>query len=152
MSYYKDFAEQELKLLGYNLEEQDDGPNKWIVENVLELLEVFSKQGHSGSSAGYCIDVFNKLARFEPLSPLTGEDWEWMNVGGGSFQNIRCGHVFKNNERFNGQPYDIDGKIFIEPDGASYTSRDSCVPITFPYTPKAEYVYVGDEGNPLGEK
>ena len=148
---YKDFAEQELGLLGYDLQEQEDGPNKWIVENVLQLLEVLSKQGRSGSSAPYCVDIFSKLARFEPLSPLTGEGWEWIDVGDGYFQNVRCSHVFKNNDSFNGQPYDIHGRIFIEPDGVSYTSRDSCVPITFPYTPKSEHIYVDDEGNILGD-
>lgn len=29
-----------------------------------------------------------------------------------------------------------------EPDGGCYTSRDSLVPVTFPYTPKSEYVDV----------
>lgn len=33
-------------------------------------------------------------------------------------------------------------KVFVEPDGASYTSRDSRVYIEFPYTHKTEYVNV----------
>jgi hypothetical protein len=55
------------------------------------------------------------------------------------WQNNRCCHVFKDNA---GNAYDIDGKIFREPDGACYTSRDSRVPVTFPYTPVREYVDV----------
>ena len=62
--------------------------------------------------------------------------------GDGVFQNNRCLRVFKDKNRFNGQAYDIEGRIFREPDGGCYTSSDSCVPVTFPYTPKREYVDV----------
>ena len=133
-------AEREFKAIGYIpvSEDQEDGPNLWIQENVLELLRVFGKQGHSGSSAPYCIEVFSRLAKFEPLSPLTGEEWEWMEVADGVYQNIRCSHVFKNASRFEGQAYDLHGRVFQEPSGCCYTSSDSCVPITFPYRPFRE--------------
>ena len=84
--------------------------------------------------------LFQKLASFEPLVPLTGADDEWMEVTDGCFQNIRCGHVFKQKDRFDGQAYDINGRIFREPNGCCYTSAESFLPITFPYTPKTEYV------------
>ena len=69
MSDYVNHAKAEFKKLGYIPldQEQEEGPNKWIQENVLELLDVFSKQGHSGFSAPYCIDMFQKLALFKPL-------------------------------------------------------------------------------------
>lgn len=54
-------------------------------------------------------------------------------------QNKRCSHVFKDKD---GNAYDIDGKVFREPDGCCFTSKDSFVPVTFPYTPKTEYVDV----------
>ena len=137
-------AEREFVAAGYTPldQEQEDGPNKWIQENVLELLEVFARQGHSGFSAPYAVEMFRKLALHEPLVPLSGADDEWNEVGDGVFQNNRCSHVFKDKDRFNGQAYDIDGRIFREPDGGCYTSSDSCVPVTFPYTPKREYVDV----------
>lgn len=135
-------AERELKALGYDLNEKEDGPNKWIVENIMELLEVFSKQGHSGGSAPYCIRLFSKLAGFEPVCPITGNDDEWFEYADGKFQNIRCSHVFKDRE--DGIAYDSEGKIFREPDGCCYTSYESRVNITFPYTPKREYVDVPD--------
>lgn len=113
-----------------------------LCKHVLELLRVFSDEGHSGSTAPYTVNMFKKLAMFEPLVPLTGEDWEWTEVGGGVFQNKRCSRVFKQADRFNGQPYDLDGRVFREPNGSCYTSRDSMVPITFPYIPKTEYVDV----------
>ena len=127
-----------------------------ICKNMLELLSVFSSQGHSGFSASYLLNCFEKLARFEPIVPLTGEDWEWSDVsdmfdGEKVYQNNRCSRVYKSEDRFNGQAYDVLGKSFIEhyynEDGEettfSYTSGDSHVPITFPYSPKTEYVDVG---------
>lgn len=142
MSSLVEHAKVEFKAAGYIPldQEQEDGPNKWIQENIIELLETFGKQGHSGFSASYCISVFEKLARYEPLVPLTGEDWEWNEVGTGMFQNKRCSHVFKEN----GQAYDIEGRIFRYPDGGCYTSGKSRVNITFPYTPKREYVDVSE--------
>lgn len=121
-----------------------------MCKHVLKLLDVFADEGHSGSSAPYAIDLFSKLAKFDPIIPLTGEDWEWTEVSEGMFQNKRCSHVFKDADVFDGQAYDIDGKIFWEwyksqEDGemfkSHFTSKESLVPITFPYTPKREYVF-----------
>lgn len=138
MSNLIEHAKEEFRAIGYKPldQEQEDGPNKWMQENVLELLEVFSKQGHSGHSAPFCVEMFNKLARYEPLGPITGEDWEWVEVSSGTFQNKRCSHVFKEN----GQAYDIEGRIFKDKDGSCWTNRESRVNVVFPYTPKREYV------------
>jgi hypothetical protein len=128
-----------------------------ICKHVLKLLDVFADEGHSGSSAPYAVNVFKKLAMFEPLVPLTGEDWEWTETSEGVFQNKRCGHVFKQADRFDGQAYDIEGIVFYEwherdldPDEpgypgktrfkSHYTSSESRVPVTFPYTPIKNYV------------
>ena len=138
-------AKIEFKALGYEPvtinQGQEEDPNKWIQENVIELLKVFAEQGHSGSSAPYCIRMFEKLANFEPLGPITGEDWEWSEViEGQMWQNIRCSHVFKDSK--DGPAYDSTGRIFREPNGCCYTSSKSRVPVTFPYTPQREYVDV----------
>jgi len=120
----------------------EDEMQEDICKHVLELLKVFSDEGHSGSTAPYTVNMFKKLAMFEPLVPLTGEDWEWHEPSPGVFQNIRCSRVFKQADRFNGQAYDIEGRVFREPTGACYTGAESRVPVTFPYTPKTEYVNV----------
>lgn len=125
-----------------SLAEPKDSPNRWMADDLLQLLAVFSLHGHSGFSASYAVSAFTDLARFQPLGPLTGEPDEWNEVGEGVFQNRRCSHVFKQADRFNGQAYDLDGRIFREPSGACFTNSDSFVPITFPYTPKREYVDV----------
>jgi len=136
-SNYFSHARRELKAQGYDPQEKD-GPNRWIQDNLNELLVVFSLQGHSGSSAPYCANVFKALALFEPIGPLTGVDEEWNEVGDGVFQNNRCSHVFKEN----GEAYDIEGRIFREPNGGCYTNGKSRVAVVFPYTPKREYVDV----------
>jgi len=138
-------AKRELQLLGYDLNQKEEDPNKWMVENVLELLTVFAKQGHSGSSAPYCIDVFAKLASFEPIAPLQGTDDEWDSTCSldETWQNKRCSHIFKDK---NNRAYDIQGKVFVNKDGSCYTSKDSVVYITFPYTVKGpEYIKLEEE-------
>jgi hypothetical protein len=127
-------ARRELALLRSG--EPDDMQDA-IERHIFKMLREFSKEGHSGFSAKYTINLLEKLLRFEPVTPLTGSDDEWMEVGDGCFQNRRCGHVFKGED---GRAYDIDGRVFVEPDGAAFTSRDSRVYVTFPYVPKTEYV------------
>ena len=139
MSNYISHAQRELKALGYKLDDTEEGANKWIVENIYALLNVFGEQGHSGSSAPYVADLFAKLAKFEPVAPLQGTDEEWNEVGPDMWQNNRCSRVLKEAD---GRAYDMEGRIFREPDGCCFTNRDSRVYITFPYTPKHEYVDV----------
>ena len=140
-----DHAERELDLMGLS----DDGDMNGMMRNhILHMVKEFANERHSGFSASYAIQVLEKLLKFEPITPLTGEDWEWNNVsemsGETLYQNARCGRVFKND---NGA-YDIDGKVFWEwiTDSETgekfkshYTSRDSRVPVTFPYTPTTVY-------------
>jgi hypothetical protein len=122
-----------------------------ICEHVLKLLEVFSEEGHSGSSAPYAINLFSTLAKFKPIVPLTGEDWEWNDVaennGSPLWQNKRCSSVFKDDTGV----YDIDGRVFWEWYRNSktdevyktyFTNRNSRVYITFPYTKPEHPEYV----------
>lgn len=129
-------AEEELKRAGMFDEDSDYGGA--LGDAVMKMVRLFAEEGHSGMSAGAAISLFERVVKFEPLTPLTGEDDEWHEVGDGQFQNIRCSHVFKNAEG----AYDINGRIFREPSGACFTSSESRAPVTFPYTPKREYVDV----------
>jgi hypothetical protein len=147
---YKNHAMREFQAAGW-LDEKGEfkcSMQKLVCEQVLHLLEVFSSHGHSGSSAPDAIELFSKLAKFEPVVPIMGTDDEWQEVGEGVYQNKRCGHVFKQADRFNGQAYDIEAVIFWEwftpkdggePFKSYFTSGDSCRPITFPYTPTRVY-------------
>lgn len=130
------YAINELKAAGLYDEDSDYGG--MLAEAVVELIQKFSDQGHSGFSAARTVQLFQKLAMFEPLLPLQGTDDEWNEVSDGVFQNKRCSHVFKEN----GKSHDINGIIFREPSGATYTGPGSRVPVTFPYVPKSEIVDV----------
>jgi len=134
-------AQYELSRLG----EDDDEIQAAMNRGLLELVLVFDTHGHSGFSANYAINMLRKLLKWEPITPLTGEDSEWVEVGSGTFQNRRCSRVFKDASRFGGQAYDIDGMVFRYPNGNSYTSVDSFTPVTFPYLPTTTYVDVPDE-------
>lgn len=150
-------AKTELKAIG--MLGSEDEMNTMMSDNILQLIETFAEQGHSGFSAQYCINMFTKLAEFKALSPLTGADDEWNDVsdyGDGTkrLQNKRYGSVFKDKDSV----YNIDGKVFWEwwrdddgePMKTYYTSIGSRVPVTFPYTipdePIYEYRHEHEEG------
>lgn len=153
-----EWAEQELRYAGYDVNDPEDGPNRWLAEGTLELLKVFADQGHSGSSAPYAVALFEKLAMWKPIAPLTGDDDEWMEVGYDVWQNKRNSAVFKEED---GQAYWMDGRVFWEwathpeiddgkPFKSYYTSRGSRVNIEFPWTQpdQREYVFVPNEEFP----
>lgn len=136
-----EYAKKELAMI----EHDEDGMQDMMDRNIIEILERFEKQGHSGFSAGYLISCLERLMRFLPLKPLTGEDDEWREIGEKKYQNKRCSRVFKEN----GEAYDIEGKVFSRDGGRSwFTNYESHVRVTFPYTPpaKPEKVLIADEG------
>lgn len=146
MSNLVSFAYNELHAAGLFGEDSDYGG--MIGDAVMELVQAFADQGHSGMSASLVIGILAKVLAYEPLSPLTGADDEWIDIseemGGRNtlWQNKRCFRVFKNGD---GEAYDNEGRVFIDSDGYAYTSRESRVPVTFPYTPTREYVNVVPE-------
>ena len=111
---------------------EPDDMQDMVKANVLELLEVFGNQGHSDSSAPYVLGLFQRLVDFKPLGQLTGEDSEWMEVGLNTYQNIRCCSVFKKGK--NGEAYWLDGNIFRDQNGYTFTNGYSRVKVEFPWT------------------
>jgi hypothetical protein len=132
-------ARHEMELTGWF--DDDSCYDGEMAKAVLRLSRVFADEGHSGMSASIAVGLFKRLAMYEVLSPLTGEEHEWSEPldHTGLRQNKRCSHVFLPAD---GEPYDINGKIFREPDGTTFTSSDSIVTVQFPYEPKTEYVAV----------
>ena len=124
----KEYGRKELERIGY-FKEGDDPYNDAVANAILELLEVFDNQGHSGFTAPYTAQMFHRLAMFKPVSPLTGEDDEWSAEG----QNKRYSAVFKDSK--DGKAYNIEGKIFSDDGGDTwFTNKNSRVYIDFPYT------------------
>lgn len=90
-------------------------------------------------------EIFSKVSMFEPLSPLTGEDSEWIEVyedeaGVSFYQNNRCPSVFKEGDR----AYWSEGIIFRDEHGGMHQSNYSRIPIAFPWI-KPEPLVVDDE-------
>ena len=187
MSVYVRYAETEFQAA--NTPEE-------IRHHVLNLLEIFDQEGHSGMSAGWARAVFSKPAEerprvepeegeeedellktmqdamdahikaldsqlalapedlqaeirrvfcrvgtFEPISPLTGAPEEWMDIGGGEYQNKRCYSVFKEAD---GRAFFSDGRVWQMPSGARFTDKYSRVELTFPCIPAREFVPISE--------
>jgi len=121
MSNLVEHAKKELELAG--LFDKDSDYAGQMGEAVLKMIQAFAAEGHSGGSAQMAIQIFEKLARFQPLAPLTGADDEWFDHGNGVFQNKRLGSVFKD-PRFH------DGKLAFDIDAPEPRAA-----ISFPYSP-----------------
>ena len=97
MSSIVEFAKKELDILvekcGKN--EESIRVQKIINEHILNIVKTFSKEKHTEFTAEYTLDCIERLLRFKPLTPLTGEKDEWTEVGEGVYQNKRCYNVFK---------------------------------------------------------
>jgi hypothetical protein len=92
------------------------------------------------------LGIFERLARFEPLLPLTGEDDEWNEVEAGRlYQNKRASNVFKEN----GIAYQMDGFVFKEPNGATYTTQPASRRriVRFPFLSQKGVVIKVNEGD-----
>lgn len=94
------FAKRELTIAG--LFDKDADYGGLLAESVMKMLAVFAGQGHSGSSAKRVTDIFNRLAQYEPLTPIQGGDDEWFQhdnpLDGNIVQNSRCYPLFKHKD------------------------------------------------------
>ena len=153
MSNLLKHAEIELEAIGA-LSEKDDFYGGMTGKSVMELMRVFSEQGHSGMSANIVRNLFNKLADYKPLSSITCKDDEWGDVSehqsGDVYQNKRLSSVFKDGK--NGIPHYISAIVFTGQNGSSFTSGSvelksggtvgSSQNIKLPFTPKTFYIDV----------
>ena len=134
-------AEIEIESAGLN--DPNSDYNGAIGKSVLELIQVFSNQGHSGMSASIVTQLFSILSTYQPLGPITGKDEEWVEVSKDLFQNKRLSNLFKQNDKI----YYLDAIVFIDENGSgfsgtvytkkkkkSYSSRQLIK--SFPFSPK----------------
>ena len=129
------YAESELnKILKTCKDSESLNTEKKINDNILNIVKLFAEQHHTGLTAHYCINILMKLLNYRPLSPLTGNEDEWLELNIDEnivAQNIRCPEVFKDSQ---GRSYITTGKVFSEDEGHTwFTNKDSKVYIEFPY-------------------
>jgi hypothetical protein len=85
-------ARNELQAAGvFNKDSDYDG---MLGNAVMELVEVFAKQGHSGFSAETTLQLFDEVARFRNLTPITNNPDEWEKRDELTWQNKRRSTLF----------------------------------------------------------
>ena len=141
-------AKRELKLAGLFNKDSDYGG--LLAKSVIELIELFSKQGHSGFSAKRTIGLFSTIADFKPLTMITGKDEEWHEVHGTLRQNNRCSSIFKDGNK----AYYLNAIVWKgSKPGDTFTGTiqgiTSRQAIKFPFSPKTFTISVvlDGEGN-----
>lgn len=85
-------AQRELELAG--LFDEDSDYEGMLAEAVVDLIRVFAAQGHSGFSAHGTIDLFQRLASYQNLTPLDSSPSMWNEVGDGVWQSNRRPDAF----------------------------------------------------------
>lgn len=135
----KDFVKRELDILG--LTEQSDEKVNFVRDRFLTIVDDLEAEDISREEADFIVSSLYRAIKFNPFSPLTGDDDEWIALEGDEkdegedviYQNIRCPKIFKEAD---GKSYNIEGIIFYEDgeDGRNYfTDYYSWVEVEFPY-------------------
>lgn len=149
------FARRELEILEKACDTNDGlEMQKEVTKCVMELMDVFGKQGHSGFSASYVVNLFKNLVEGKPLSPLTGDEDEWGEPldwgrnGAVVQQNRRYSALFREN-RDNSTAHCVDDIVFSDNGGVTWFTSGAKAqkyrkPIKFPWMPPKEprYVYI----------
>ena len=134
------------------LRKQNEG-EKLIIEDFIEdiynIIDKFSEQGHSGGSAPYYTHTISQTITntltYKPLSPIDNDD-NWNVVDNNNMhQNTRDSGLFK--DGIDGKPYYIDAVIWQgNRDYDTYTGQNentwSRQYVKFPFTPKSYYIDV----------
>jgi len=94
-------ARRELEKAG--MFDKDADYNGALAPMILELCACFAKQGHSGMSSEIALDIFERLAQFKNLAPISSDKDEWEDVskygpkeGPPMWQNKRNCEIFSN--------------------------------------------------------
>jgi len=98
MSNLIDHAEFELRRAG--LFDKDSDYHGMIGESVMTLVRALAGKGHSGHSADMTLAIFNEVANYKALTPITSNPSEWNDVSamsgpsGPNWQNKRQSSCF----------------------------------------------------------
>lgn len=147
-----DHAKEELRLLSLTGTPDNRPIVEEFSEEILSLCKKMAESGHSGMTAPYAINAIagtvKKLMSFEPLTPLIGDDSEWMDMSeyhGGEkiWQNKRLTSVFKSDRAF------YLNAIVWKDGNSTFTGTIEGVRsrqfIKFPFLPKTFYIDVERE-------
>lgn len=71
-------AEEEMRRAG--LYDKDADYGGMIPDAVMKLVRALAEDGHSGGSHWLTLQIFNKVANFKTLTPITDDPTEWGSV------------------------------------------------------------------------
>lgn len=122
MSKLVEHAKRELALLYPANENNDYG--ELLPKAILNAVEVWAAEGHSGFSHALALRIFNEVINFRPLTPLTDDPSLWEHAGEGMWQSQRQSSAFSHDQ---GKTYylieDIMDTFACTECSVSYTSR-----------------------------
>lgn len=78
VSRLEEHAERELRAAG--MFDADGDYNGSLGRDVMDLMRAFCGRGHSGGSAHAVLGAFDRVARWQNLTPITNNPDEWMDV------------------------------------------------------------------------
>lgn len=126
---------------------EDDIP-KWLANETLIAMELMRAFNDIPISVvDNIIHLYKTGAKFDLLSPLTGNDDEWIDAGP-FYQNNRCPEVFKDVD--DNVPYHSRAIIFSDDGGITWFTCQfpgGNKVITFPYTPTKTSLLCDKERN-----
>ena len=126
-----EFAKWQLNKLTEKCKDEDSKIMQNMMNNdVLELLKVFSEQGHSGFSAPIATKLFYRLANHKLITEVEDNPEDWDENG----QHKHIPSVFK---RKDGTCYYLYGTYFAEPDSDNFFYNGMCskTDVHFPLKP-----------------
>ena len=144
-----EFAENELNLLLKTCTDDEALNMQKVINNdILDIIKLFSSQGHSGFSAQYSLNILKRLMDYKPLSPITDSADEWTELNYDNdlaYQCKRCPSLFKDSEN---RVYNTEGRLFSDDNGHTwYNCKDSRIYVELPYTVPTtpEYVIIDNK-------
>jgi hypothetical protein len=99
-SEFEVWAEGELRRAGLFDEDSDYGG--MMGESVMQLIEAFAGEGHSGFSAQMAAHLFGELSAYKPLTALTNSPDEWMHIDADMTGNATTWQSRRNPSAFSG--------------------------------------------------
>jgi hypothetical protein len=129
-----EYAESELRRAGFF--DADSDYAGLVGPAVIEMMKQFAAEGNSGYSAHLCLSLFERLARFRPITPIENPmiHGEYNDVSSYSqtqtFQGTRLSSLFS--EDGGKRWYDIDKRI---PKWKRLLGQRRAY-VNFPYSPK----------------
>lgn len=89
---FKEHAKRELELAGLFSADSDYGG--MIGNAVMKLVDAHASEGHSGMSSAMVVDIFQRLAAYKNLTPITDSQSDWFKCEENLWQCVRAPMCF----------------------------------------------------------